>query len=144
MNKKGLYFWVEMIFLVIVFILIFANLPRSADNFINVKDRNDLGNFGFSTLRSLDNIGTLDNATNDTDFSATNFTVLSSYIRGSFPSTIEIDIEYFNGTHCRSEFGSMLSSCGNFTKAADTIRVDYTMAKMVNATTMHLYMRRIF
>ena len=144
MNKKGLYFWIEMIFLVIIFVLIFVNLPSSSSNFISVKDQNDLENFGFNALRSLDNAGTLDNATNDTSFAVSNFTILSSYIRNSFPNTLNIDIEYFNGTHCRSEFGSVLTSCGNFTKPADTIRVEYTMARMVNATTLHLYLRRIF
>lgn len=137
-NKKGLFFWIELILLVIVLTLVILSFPRSEDSFLANKDSLDLQKLGFTTLQSLDNAGILENYINSTDFTQSNFTALSVYIRSSLPSTITANIEYFNGTGCTS-----LSSCGNVTRSKDTALAEYTYAKIANPITIRLYLGRI-
>lgn len=143
MNKRGLFFWIELIILVIVLTLIILSFPRSQDNFLSNKDSLDLQKLGFTALQSLDNRGILENYTNATDFSGSNFTALSVYIRSSLPGTVAANLEYFNGTNCRNEAGQIISNCGNFTKYKDTVMADYTYAKLSNPITIQLYLWRI-
>ncbi len=138
MNKKGLFFWIELILLVIVLTLVMLSFPRSEDNFLANKDSLDLQKLGFTTLQSLDNAGILENYINITNFSQSNFTALSVYIKASLPNTISSSIEYFNGTGCFS-----VSSCGNVTRTKDTALAEYTYAKLANPITIRLYLGRI-
>jgi hypothetical protein len=143
-NRKGMYFWLEMLLLVIIMAIVFVSLPRSEDDFLNAKADEDLETFGFDTLRNLDNSGALDAFTNDTNFTRSNFTALSSYIRNSLPTTLDAKIEYFNGTNCFLENGTFAPSCGNFTRNFETVRAEYAMARLINITTLHLYLGGIF
>ena len=144
MNKKGLFFWVELIFLVIVLIMIILSFPHSQDGFFANKDFTDMKKLGFSTLQSLDNLGFLENATNPANFTQSNFTALSNYIRSALPNTISANLEYFNGTNCFSESsGALLSICGNVTRTKDTALVEYTYAKLSKPITIRLYLRSI-
>jgi hypothetical protein len=144
MNKKGLFFWIELILLVIVLTLVILSFPRSEDNFLANKDSLDLQKLGFTTLQSLDNAGILENYINITNFQQSNFTALSIYIRESLPGTISLNLEFFNGTRCFSESnGTLLSSCGNVTRTKDTATAEYTYAKLANPITIRLYLRRI-
>jgi len=144
LNKKGMFFWLEMLILVILLVVVFVSLPRSSDNFLNSKDIGDLENLGFNALRGLDNAKVLDTFTNDTNFTRSNFTALSVYIKNSLPGTVDVKLEYFNGTGCLAENGTFLARCGNFTRAGEITRAEYTMARIVNATTAHLYLGRLF
>lgn len=143
MNKKGLFFWIELLLLIVVLTLIILGFPRSGDSFLANKDSLDLQNLGFTTLQSLDNAGLLENFTNTADFAQSNFTKLSVYIKSPLPSTILADIEYFNGTNCSSEAGSIIAICGNITRTKDTATAEYTYAKLANPITIRLYLRRI-
>ena len=144
MVKKGFFFWIEMIFLIIVITIAVLSMPKSEDNFLKTKDTVDLEKIGFSALRNLDQARILENLTNTTNFTASNFTALSTYMRKSLPSTIDTKLEYFNGTTCFSEAGLMVSSCGNFSIATDTTVVHYTFARTPNPVTIRLYLRRFF
>jgi hypothetical protein len=77
------------------------------------------------------------------NFQQSNFTALSIYIKASLPSTISYSLEYFNGTRCFSEFGQLLSSCGNITKTKNTATVEYTYAKIDSPITIKLYLRSV-
>jgi hypothetical protein len=143
MNKKGLFFWIELILLVVVLTLVILSFPRSEDNFLASKDSLDMEKLGFTTLQSLDNAGILENYINMTNFSQSNFTALSVYIKAPLPNTISSNIEYFNGSNCRSESGSVALSCGNITRTKDTAMAEYTYAKIANPITIRLYLRRI-
>jgi len=144
MNKKGLFYWIELILLIVVLIAIILSLPQSRDGFLASKDYSDMQKLGFSTLQSLDNIGVLENYTNTTNFMGSNFTALSINIKSTLPNTIYANIEYFNGTTCFSENGTLLSSCGNISRTKDTALAEYTYAKLSNTITIDLYLRRIF
>ena len=143
MNKKGLFFWIELILLVIVLTLVILGFPRSEDNFLASKDSLDLEKLGFTTLQSLDNAGILENYINITSFQQSNFTVLSFYIKAPLRDIISPNIEYFNGTRCFSESGTLLGNCGNVTRTKDTATAEYTYAKIANPITIRLYLRRI-
>lgn len=143
MNKKGLFYWIELILLIVVLIIIILSFPRSHDGFLANKDSLDMEKLGFTTLQSLDNAGILENFTNITNFTQSNFTALSIYIKAPLPNTISSNIEYFNGTNCFFENGTLLSSCGNVTRVKDTATADYTYAKLSSPITIKLYLRRI-
>ncbi|MEM2874298.1 MAG: hypothetical protein QW063_02545 [Candidatus Nanoarchaeia archaeon] len=143
MVKRGFFFWIEMIFLIIIITIVVLNLPKSENNFLSTKGMVDLEQLGFSALQALDQQGIFENYMNTTNFAASNFTALSLYIRKSLPSTIKPIIEYTNGTHCRNESGFIVS-CGNFTMAANTIVSDYTCAKLDTSITIRLYLREVF
>jgi uncharacterized membrane protein YeiB len=143
MNRKGLFYWIELILLIIVLIMIVLSFPRSRDGFLANKDSLDMEKLGFSALQSLDNANIIEAYANTTNFTGSNFTALSVYIKSSLPSTVAANIEYFNGTNCTSEFGVALTSCGNVTRTKDTAVAEYTYAKLSNPVTIKLYLRRI-
>lgn len=143
MNKKGLFFWIELILLIIVLIVIFLSFPHSQNGFFANKDFADMQKLGFSTLQSLDNIGILENYTNPANFANSNFPAIANSIRTTLPNTTTANIEYFNGTKCFSESGTLLSVCGNVTRTKDTALAEYTYAKLNNPITIRLYLRSI-
>lgn len=129
--------------LVVVIALLVLSFPSSRDGFLASKDYNDMQKLGFSTLQSLDNLGVLETYTNATDFAGSNFTALSSNIRSALPNATYINLEYFNGTKCFNESGTLLSSCGNISRTKDTAMAEYTYAKTNPIVTIRLYLRRI-
>ena len=144
MNKKGLFFWIELILLVIVITLIVLGFPRSQDGgFLASKDSLDMEKLGFTTLQSLDNAHIFETYINAANFTQSNFTAISVYTRAALPSAISSDLEYFNGTNCSSEMGVLLTVCGNVTRAKDTSIAEYTYAKTNPTVTLRLYLRRI-
>ena len=144
LNKRGMYFWIELIFLIIIITIVVLSLPKSQDGFLKAKDSFDLEKLGFGTLQNLDQSHILENFTSTTNFTASNFTAMSKYIEKSLPSTISTEIEYFNGTACFSEGGALVGSCGNFTIYSDTVVTNYVFARTYQPITIKLYLRRIF
>lgn len=142
-NKKGLFFWIELILLIIVLVIIAVSFPHSQNDFFASKGPVDMEKLGFTTLQSLDNAGILEEYTNSTNFEQSNFTALAGYIKASLPNTISLNIEYFNGTNCTSEYGTILATCSNVTRTKDTAVVDYAFAKLDNPITINLYLRGI-
>jgi hypothetical protein len=136
MVKRGFFFWIEMIFLIIIITIVALSFPKSKDGFSRAKDSADLEKLGYGALQNLDMGGVL--------YAPINFTSSSVYIRKSLPSTIETKIEYFDGAACFSEFGVPLGSCGNFTMPANTVVANYVFAKASSPVTIRLYLRRIF
>jgi hypothetical protein len=144
MNKKGLFFWIELILLVVVITLIVLGFPRSQDGgFLASKDSLDMEKLGFTTLQSLDNAGIFETYINPGDFTQSNFTAILIYTREALPSAISSDLEYFNGTNCSSETGTLLAVCGNVTRTKDTSMAEYAYAKTNPTVTIRLYLRRI-
>ena len=144
MVKRGFFFWVEMVFLIIIITIAVLSMPKSQDNFLKSKDSENLENLGFSALQNLDRSHVLETFVNPTNFASSNFTALSVYIRKSLPSTIETTIEYAVGDACRDESGSLLSSCGNITMPADTVVMNYAFTRAGSPVTIKLYLRGIF
>lgn len=142
-NRKGLFYWIELILLVIVLLAVVLSLPQSKDGFLASKDYSDMQKLGFSTLQSLDNLDILEDYTNTTNFTGSDFAALSSNIRSTLPNATYVNLEYFNGTNCFSESGTLLSSCGNISRTKDTALAEYTYAKLSNTITINLYLRRI-
>jgi hypothetical protein len=144
MVKRGFFFWIEMIFLIIIITIVVLTLPKSTDGFLAAKDSAELGKMGFNAMQNLDQSRVLETYISPTTFASSNFAALSVYIRKSLPSTTTIDVEYFDGTTCFSEFGSPLSSCGNFTISKDTVVTDYAFARTGKLIDIRLYLRRLF
>jgi competence protein ComGC len=144
MVKRGFFFWIEMIFLIIIITIVVLSLPKSEDGFLAAKDSAELGKIGFNAVQNLDQSEVLETYINSTNFASSNFTALSVYIRKSLPSTTTTNIEYFNGTTCFSESGTTLSSCGNFTISKDTVVADYAFARAGKLIDIRLYLRRLF
>ena len=144
MVKRGFFFWIEMIFLIIIITIVVLTLPKSSDGFLAAKDSAELGKIGFNAVQNLDQSRVLEMYINPTNFASSNFAALSVYIRKSMPSTITANVEYFDGTICFSESGSPLSSCGNLTISKDTVVTDYTFARVNTLITIKLFLRRLF
>ena len=143
MNKKGLFFWIELVLLVVVIALLVLSFPRSQNGFLANKDYSDMQKLGFSTLQSLDNNGTLETYIDATDFASSDFAALSTSIRSALPSSTYINIEYFDGTSCFNESGTWQGLCGQISRTKDTARAEYTYAKLSSPITFRLYLRRI-
>ncbi|MCX6775073.1 MAG: hypothetical protein NTY99_03220 [DPANN group archaeon] len=144
MVKRGFFFWIEMIFLIIIITIVVLTLPKSNDGFLAAKDSAELGKLGFNAVQNLDQSRVLETYINPTNFASSNFTALSVYIRKSISSTTTANIEYFDGTTCFSESGVPLGSCGNFTISKDTVVTDYTFARAGKLIDIKLYLRRLF
>lgn len=143
-NKRGLFFWTELVFIVMIVVLIALNISASKEGFFKMKNAVDLEKLGFGALQNLDQSRILENFTNAESITSSNFTALSLYIKESLPSTVEANIEYFDGASCLSESGGPLASCGNVTLRADTAVASYTFTRLRNPVTIKLYLWSVF
>lgn len=153
--KRGYFYFIEIILIILLVTLIWINFPVSQQSFTYLEDQQNLKEQGFQALRVLGETGVLEtnssnlsasvNAYNDVDYNN-----LRLDIRHSFPSTVDMRIEYIintvNETICRSEFGQLKSNCGvnDTPRNIPVVTTQYTVTNQHYPYTIKLYLWRVF
>ncbi|MEK6923515.1 MAG: hypothetical protein AABW84_02380, partial [Nanoarchaeota archaeon] len=110
--KRGYFYFIEIILIILLVTLIWVNLPVSQQSFTYLQDQQNLKEQGFQVLRVLGETHILETNSSNLSANTVDYNNLRLEIRHSFPKTVDMRIEYVvNGTFCRSEFGQQ-TPCG--------------------------------
>jgi|SRR3989338_95595 len=144
--KRGYFYFIEIILIILLVTLIWINLPVSQQSFTYLEDQQNLKERGFQVLRALGDKHILETNSSNLSANTVDYNSLRLDIRHSFPKTVDMRIEYVvNGTFCRSEFGQ-LSTCGinNTPNNISAVTAQYTITKQHYPYTIKLYLWRVF
>src|SRR3989344_7663157 len=143
-GKKGYIYIIEIMFVVLlVTIFLLFLFPKSQTSHQKFQDENNLDRIGYGIIKNLDEKGILVRYLNEQTVSASNFTVLKTYMESSLPSTTGSKVEYaVNSTTCFSEFGAEGTCGANLTtslKRFNVVRADYIFSKRPDPVTIRLF-----
>ncbi len=143
-GKKGFFFYVEIMLVVILALIIWTQFPISQQTYLDLSAQENLRYLGYTYLKAVDVSGVLPKYINPTNFSATNFTKLKFIVVDSLPSDIIAYTEYiYNETLCYDGSGSA-GACGLNTTSADTTAILYTFTNSTEPITIKLYLKNAF
>ena len=143
-SKKGFFFYVEIMLVVILAIIIWTQFPISQQSYLDLSAQENLRFLGYTYLKAIDVSGILPKYIHPTNFAATNFTKLRFVVADSLPSDIIAYPEYiYNETLCYDSSGSA-GVCGLNTTSADTTSVLYTFTNAIEPITIKLYLKSAF
>jgi len=144
LTKKGFFYFVELMIIVILLAIIWSQFPTVQKTYIDLQERENLRQYGFSMMKVLDDTGVLSVYVNTTNFASTNFTALRAYAQTGFPKTTKIQLEYIvNSTTCFNQSGgmSLIGGCGlNETHRQNAASVFYTFSNSTRPITIRLQM----
>lgn len=142
MNKKGYAYFVEIILAVLIVIVVLQGFIESKQQVFSYKQQEDLRVLGWNILKNLDELGVLDSALNEK-----NFTKIEIYVQESLDELADFDLEYYN-TSCYSVDGGVLSSgstiCNsiNISGEYDVVSTYYTFGGNLTPQTIKIYLWR--
>ena len=143
-SKKGFFFYVEIMLVVILAIIIWTQFPISQQSYLDLSAQENLRHLGYTYMKAIDVSGILPKYIHSANFSATNFTKLRFVVADSLPSDIIAYPEYiYNETLCYDSSGSA-GVCGLNTTSADTTSVLYTFTNAIEPITIKLYLKSAF
>lgn len=145
LNKRGFFYFVELMIIIIVVALIWSRFPTVQTDYNSLQEHENLRQYGFGVMRALDDTMILSTYINSTAFEASNFSALRSYVQSSFPETVKIQLEYIiNSTTCYNQtgtYGFPIGGCGlNETQQQNAASVLYTFSRQATAVTIRLQM----
>ncbi len=143
-SKKGFFFYVEIMVVVLLAVLIWMGFPTSQQAYLDSASRDDLHDLGYTYLKALDVSGILPKYINQTNVTGTNFTKLDGYVANGLPRSIIVKTEYiYNETLCYNATGSS-GSCGLNITSPDTITTIYTFTNSSEPLSIKLYLKSAF
>ena len=142
-NKKGYFYFIEIIFIVLLMTSFILFFPRAETSDLRLTEQHNLELTGITTLKNLDDSGILSKNIDPYVFTNSNFPTLSTYPRQSLPSTAGAKLQYALSTSCYSEFG-VVENCGlNTTGNFNAVLSEYTFSKRPEPVTIKLFLWRL-
>ncbi|MEM4247738.1 MAG: hypothetical protein QXH80_00565 [Candidatus Nanoarchaeia archaeon] len=142
-NKKGYFYFVEILFIVILLVAVILFFPRAETSHLRLVEQNNLKTTGFTALKNLDESGIFSKYIDPYSFGNSNFTALNIYVKQSLPSTIGSKLQYKLISSCYSETGAP-ENCGlNITGNQDATLSEYIFSKRPAPITIRLYLWRL-
>jgi len=143
MVKKGFFFWIEFILLLLVAILVILNLPSVKSSWLGQRHHQAIASSGYEGLKTLDSIGIFSKYIDEQNISNSNFSALSFYIKQNFPNFI-CNISYWDGNaSCYSENGTAISSCDIYPNLGSA-KIRYVVARTSKPIIIWLYLKEVF
>jgi len=142
-NKKGYFYFIEIIFIVLLMTSFILFFPRAETSDLRLTEQKNLELTGVTTLKNLDDSGILSKNIDPYVFTNSNFTTLSTYTRQSLSSTTGAKLQYALNTGCYSESG-IVENCGlNMTGNFNAVLSEYTFSKRPEPVTIKLFLWRL-
>ena len=142
-GKKGYFYFIEIIFIVILMATVILSFPRAETSHVRLTEQSNLKAIGFTTLKNLDESGIFSKYIDPYTFTNSNFTAINTYVKQGLPSTIGTKIQYELISNCYSESGAP-ENCGlNTTGNQDATLSEYIFSKRPVPVTIRLFSWRL-